>query len=153
MKKTLVSLLLVSALISLPFAAMASNNLPDWAPAEAVKPKPDGCPVGYNKTTYHQGLISIELCMPAGNDDGMTPPPDNGQTPPPPPGQNDNSPTPPDQNPSSGGNNPPALGSPPQAPNNPQGQSQPPSNEKSRALNEKPEGSGTLLSQRASQKL
>lgn len=138
MKKLLVSLLVVSALISLPVVLMASD-VPEGAPPNAVKPDNGFCPVEYDKITYKMGIISMELCVPAGSSYGSTTPPDDGQTPPPPP-DNGATPPPPDNDRPSSGNHPPALGSPPSAPNNPEGHSQPPRGEKNRALNEKPKG-------------
>lgn len=129
MKKVLVALMLVSALISLPFALMASD-LPEGAPPNAVRPSNGICPLGYNKITYNMGFISMQLCIPVGSQNGPTPPPNGGQTPPPPPDPNNGTPN----------DNPPALGSPPSAPDNPQGFSQPPRGEQNRALQEKPRG-------------
>ncbi|MCF7875900.1 hypothetical protein K9M06_02480 [Candidatus Bipolaricaulota bacterium] len=138
MKKTLVSLLVISALVSLPVVLMASDNLPEGAPPNSVKPEGGRCPGNYSKITYNMGFISMELCVPHGSDVGPTPP-DDGGTPPPPPDDNDNPPPPPDNGQHSEEGNPPALGSPPSVPENPGGQSKPPRGEQDRALNEKPD--------------
>jgi len=135
MKKTLLSLLVVSALVALPFT-LAASELPEGAPPNAVKPDRNGCPFGYSRVMYNMGFISMEICLPAGNNNGPTPPPPDDGAPPPPPPDN-NQPPPPDPHNSEG--NPPALGSPPRKPGNPQGFSAP-EGEKNRALQEKPEG-------------
>lgn len=138
MKKTLVTLMVVSALVSLPYALMASD-LPEGAPPNAVRPSNGRCPVGYNGITYTMGFISMQLCIPAGGQNGPTPPP----TP-----QPNNQPPPPGPNDGTTGNNPPALGSPPSTPDNPQGFSQPPNGERNRALQEQPEGLSFMAVQR-----
>jgi len=142
MKKTLVGLLVISALVSLPFMLMASD-LPEGAPPNAVKPDNGQCPVGYHQIRYSMGFISMQLCVPAGGNNGPTPPPNGGQTPPPPPPPNHDQPQPPDHGHGSSGGNAPALGAPPSVPNNPQGYSQPPRDEKNRALQEKPKDLGS----------
>lgn len=143
MRKTIIGILLVSTLLSLPFAVLAAQEVPEDAPVGAIRPDNGGCPGGYSQISYSMGIFSIKLCVPTGNNPPPDPQPDPGPNPPTPPPDPNPDPDPrPEPN---NGNNPPAFGSPPSKPDNPGGYSSPPSNEKNRALNEKPEDESFAL--------